>query len=54
MKISFVDLNGYRQKAYLDEDEPTGGVMAGVYKHTDMPVLVRWDDDKEDWFEVAQ
>ena len=53
MKVGYIDLDGYRQTAYLDEDEPTGGVMSGTHKHSDAPVLVQWDDDKGDWFEVA-
>jgi len=52
VKVGYLDLDGYRQTAYLDEDEPTGGVMRGTHKHTDEEVFVVWDDDKEDWLEV--
>lgn len=53
MKVGYISLTGYRNTAYLDEDENTGGVMRGEHKHTDAEVFVQWDDEKEDWFEVT-
>lgn len=53
MKVGYIGLTGFRSTAYLDEDENTGCPMRGENKYTDETVWVVWNQDRDDWLEVA-
>lgn len=43
----------YRTTAYLNDEALPDGSYVGTNKHTDLPVHLRWSDERDVWIEVC-